>query len=431
MLKRIIGVTMASVGIISGAYALDVLPHDYDYVAANQAMIASAQAKQAMLNDSGSSNTSGGSNTSGAAIARRVGQMMMVGFSGTEISGGSIIVQEIKNDHIGGVILFPYSTTSNPNGNILNPEQLQQLTSQLQAYAKQYNDYPLFISANEEGGYINGLSPTHGFSAPYINDSALTIGNMDNPSIAYAQGKGLGTLLLANGVNMNMAPDADLCLNPNSTVIAEWHRSFGTDPNLVTTMDEQELQGYHDAGVIAMMKHFPGLGSALQNTDLTPFVDVTSVWQKIELQPYQQVIDSPQCPPVIMVSHEINCQLDKGGYPASLSHKMVTGILRHQLGYKGVIITDDMDAAAIYDCFTHEEATYLAVMAGDNIILYGGSLNEGPYQAADEEELNMTTLASDMPEFMSKVNQSYQLIKALKIQMLKEENPSGSDTVQI
>jgi len=349
-------------------------------------------------------------------LSKEIGQMMVVGFAGTTITPDSPIVQEIKYYHIGGVIVFPTNADGSIR-NIASPEQLAQITSELQAYAKEYNDYPLFIAANQEGGYINGLKPKVGFNMP-LNNSELQLGKQPNTDLAYNQAIEFGNLLSQYGVNMNMAPVSDLCLNPQSQVIARWERSFGTDPKKVTSMLEEQLSAYNQTGTIAMLKHFPGLGSAQQNTDSDAFVNVTNVWQKQELYPYEALIKSKQCPPVIMVSHEINTNLDPSGLPASLSYQMVTNLLRKKLGFKGVVMTDDMDAAAIQQCFTNKEAIYLSVTAGDNLIIYGGSLGTNPYNDTTELYSDMMSLAQSDTNFAADINTSYKLITNLKKNML-------------
>jgi len=384
---------------------------------------------------SGTATTPYGIITSGSdtLLSKEVGQMMVVGFAGTTITPDSPIVQEIKYYHIGGVIVFP----TNADGSIRNissPAQLALITSQLQAYAKQYNDYPLFIAANQEGGYINGLKPKTGFTMP-LNNSQLQLGKSSTTDLAYNQAIEFGNLLSQYGVNMNMAPVSDLCLNPNSQVIARWERSFGTNPTKVTALLEAQLSAYNQTGTIAMMKHFPGLGSAQQNTDDDAFVNVTNVYQKQELYPYQAIIKSKYCPPVIMVSHEINTQFDPSGLPASLSYDMVNNLLRKQLGFKGVVMTDDMDAAAIQQCFTNKEAIYLAVTAGDNLIVYGGSLGTDPYNDANEEYSNLMSLAQTDANFAKNVDTSYQLISKLKntmvtLQANAVKNPPKMKTIK-
>ncbi|MFZ9035957.1 MAG: glycoside hydrolase family 3 N-terminal domain-containing protein [Francisellaceae bacterium] len=388
-------------------------------------------------------------NIDNTRLEHAVGQMLMVGMTGTVIDENAPIVQQIKNHHIGGVVLFPYDETKK-TGNIKSPEQLRQLTEQLQYFTWLYNksNYPLLISVNEEGGVINGLRKSAGFDIENNRSTRGLLGlsqqeigqfktiELDGHSytredVAYDQAKAIGDMLWSYGVNMNYAPVAAVDLNENSTVIHKWERSFSQNPQVVSELVEKSLLGYKHADMIAVMKHFPGLGSATQNTDWDPVVDVTDQWQEIELDPYRSAIASKNPPSVIMIGHTINKNLDASGLPASLSEKVITDLLRHKLGFNGVTITDDMHADAIYYLkipkypgsnemvtVTDKKAIYYAVMAGEDILLYGGSLNSVDADtAATEAYNNLLALAKENPAVKEKVLKADERITGLKRQI--------------
>ena len=348
------------------------------------------------------------------SLSYAVGQMMMVGFDGTEINDDSSIVKEIKDFHIGGVIIL---TDYEKNGknyvrNIDNPQQLEKLITSLQAYAKKYNDLPLFIAINQEGGLINELGYAKGL---YLqkNSSQAHLGQLRNSQLIYEQAYGQGKILKTLGFNLNLAPVADLNINPNNPAVGALQRSFGKDASQVSSDLKTTIQAYKTAGVLCTLKHFPGLGSASSNTDYA-VTDVSTTWHPDELQPYENLINAGNDCDFIMVTPLINRQLDPAGLPASLSRDIVTNLLRHKLHYRGLVITDDMDAKAIRQFTTVENAITMAVVAGNNIILYGGTQGYDSVQDATILQHTLYTMAQNNPKIKEKVFQSYQKITALK-----------------
>ncbi len=349
-------------------------------------------------------------------LSHAVGQMMMVGFDGTTINSQSGIVKAIKNYHIGGVILFDHHLQKQHGKwiprNIINPTQLKNLTQQLQYYAKKYHDFPLLIAVNQEGGIITSLKSEKGFHLKK-DFSQQALGKMNNLRSIYDQALDQGRLLKSLGINLNFAPVADLDLNPNNLAVGKLERSFGENPQKVTQDLMTAIKGYRAANVFCTLKHFPGLGSSLFNTD-HHLSDVTSTWKKIELYPYKKLIARRECCEFIMTSHSINRQLDPSGLEASLSYKIVTELLRDKLHFNGIIITDDMDAVAIRKHMPVEQAIRLAVLAGNNIILYGGTQG---YESMKDAQLlydTMMLLATKDDAIRYRVFRSYGRIVRLK-----------------
>ena len=167
------------------------------------------------------------------------------------------------------------------------------------------------------------------------------------------------------GINLNLAPVADVKVNPFSPIIARLERSFSADPALVALHSGAFLDGLHDKGVRGTLKHFPGHGSAVGDTHLG-FVDVTDTWGDGELTPYRTLIGAGKAD-AIMTAHIFNAKLDPE-LPATLSPAIVDGLLRQQLGYDGVVISDDMQMRAISDLFKLDKAFELAILAGVDII---------------------------------------------------------------
>lgn len=353
------------------------------------------------------------------ALDRAIGQMMMVGFDGTAVTANSPVVAAIKNDHIGGVILFDHVHIDGKNipRNIVSPQQLKQLTTTLQNYAKKYHDYPLLIAVNQEGGEINVLKKSKGFDVG-ANDSEQKLGAINNPALIYQQAYQRGILLKKYGINLDLAPVADLNINPSDPAIGALQRSFGKNVTQVINDLATTILAYHKAGILCTLKHFPGIGSAKSNTDFSR-VDVTSTWQPDELLPYATLIRKNQACNIVMVTHVINRKLDRSGLPASLSKLIITGILRDKFHFNGVIITDDMDAKAIRDHYSMQKAIKLAVLAGNDIILYGGTLGHSP--AEDTKNLHQILLqeAKNNKIFRKKVEIAATRIATLKNKIIR------------
>lgn len=347
-------------------------------------------------------------------LSRAVGQMMMVGFNGTSIDENSMIVKEIKKYHIGGVILDNHvqANTKKFITNIDNPLQLKKLTSQLQFYAKKYNDYPLFIAINQEGGLINTLTPAQGFQNKN-EPSQFELGQQNNQKLIFETAYKRALLLKDMGINLNLAPVADLNINPENPAIGKLKRSFGDNVNNVTQSLKNTIDAYKQANILCALKHFPGLGSAKKNTDFDN-VDLTNSWSKKELLPYKRLIESNNACQFIMTTHLINFNLDNQGIPASLSKKVVTDLLIDKLHYKGLIITDDMDAVAIRKNIAPEIAIKKTVLAGNNVLIFGGTQGYDPDQDAKLLYKTLMHLAMTNSEARSNIVKYYKKILAVK-----------------
>ncbi len=347
-------------------------------------------------------------------LSQDVGEMMMVGFRGTHLNRHSSIVYAIKHYHIGGVILFDHVRKKGivVTRNIDSPQQLKQLTKQLQDYAKRYHDYPLFIAVNQEGGMINALLRKKHFKLG-LNYSAQKLGEINNPILIGQQAYQRGLLLKQYGININLAPVAALNINPTSQAIGKWQRSFGNTPQQVTKDLAITIKAYHRAGIFCTLKHFPGLGSSNNNTDYDA-ANVTKTWRKQELIPYNKLMKKHNACDIIMVAHSINQKLNQSNLPSSLSKIIITNLLRNKLHFTGLIMTDDMDAAAIRKHYPSRKAIKLAITAGNDIILYGGTFGYSPKKDARMLFSTMLQLANSNPQVRSKIIHAANKIRKLK-----------------
>jgi beta-N-acetylhexosaminidase len=234
------------------------------------------------------------------------------------------------------------------------------LVADLHALAPQRR---LIVSIDQEGGKVTRLSPAHGYP-PVASQAA--IGTKGDTAVK-AWADGIADTLLSAGIDLNFAPVVDLNVNPSNPAIGALDRSFSANPAVVSRDAEIEVQAHRERGIRTALKHFPGLGSATTNTDFG-VADVTKTWTDKELDPYRDLIGLSLVD-AIMAAHVVNGQIDPHA-PASLSKATVTDLLRGQLGHQGVVVTDDLQAAAITKAFGFEDAIGLAVEAGNDLLLF-------------------------------------------------------------
>jgi len=299
------------------------------------------------------------------SLEHKIGQMLMVGFHGISASSDSQICKDIKHYNVGAVILFDFNPVnkSKPK-NIATKTQLKKLTSELQACS---SDGKLLIAVDQEGGKVQRLKSKYGFYGKFPKASDVI--KMDQSKIKSTYTK-MSAELKSVGINYDLAPVVDLDINMQNHVIHGLGRSFGKDPKVVAKYASTFIDAMHSHGVLTSIKHFPGHGSSVGDTH-KGFVDVTNLWKEVELEPYHLLKDKAD---TVMVAHVFNKKLDDV-YPASLSYKTITKMLRWKLGYHGVVITDDLQMGAISKKYGLKNTLKLAINAGDDILLIGNQLD--------------------------------------------------------
>ncbi len=339
-----------------------------------------------------------------------IGQMLMVGFRGTDLKQGDSFLQAVRDLHLGGVVLFDRDVpTQSPVRNIVSQQQIQKLTAQLQAVA----EVPLLIAIDQEGGQIARLKARHGFSA---TPSQAELGRWDDQERTRSSAREVGKLLASLGINLNFAPVLDLAVNPDNPIIAALERSYGTDPDRVERHARWTIQEFHRAGVLSAVKHFPGHGASKQDSHLG-LPDVTHLWSETELEPFRSLL-SEQLPDLVMMAHLYNAQWDET-YPATLSSAVITGMLRQQLGFEGVVVSDDMKMGAIAQNYSLEESIELAVKAGVDILLFGNNSSTYDPQIAQKAVNILRDLVESGTLSRDRIQQSYQRISDLKEKLNK------------
>jgi len=279
-------------------------------------------------------------------IDEKLGQMVMGGYDNTDE-----IKSIIRENKLGGVILF--------TKNISSVSQTVKDTQALKESNLQ-NKIPLFISVDQEGGRVSRLPSEVG-----TFESALSIGNRDDPTYAFKSGVKIAKTLKKLGFNLDFAPVLDIFSNPKNTVIAD--RAFGITPDRVSKIGNQVLKGLRSETIIPTAKHFPGHGDTKIDSHVgLPVVNKSiAELNNFEFKPFIEAIKNNV--EMMMIAHIKLSKVED--LPSSLSYKVVTGILRQQLGFKGVIITDDMTMSAITQNYTISDAAIKAVDAGCDIVL--------------------------------------------------------------
>ena len=299
-------------------------------------------------------------------LKKQIGRMLLVGFPNEDINPSSQIVKDIQKYDLGGVILFDkfYDDRSRTK-NISSPNQVQRLTRKLQMFTHK----ELFIAIDQEGGKVARLKPKYGFTE---TPSALEVSKLW-PQEAKKIYEKQSYMLKQAGINLNFAPVVDLSVNPNNKVIVGLERSYGSDPKVVSSFAKIMINEQQKRGITSVLKHFPGHGSSLGDSH-KGFVDITKTWSPKELEPYQELIDE-NAVDMIMTAHVFNKAMDQK-YPATLSYRVNSEILRGKMRYNGLIISDDMQMKAISEHYSTKEAVTLAIDAGVDILLFGNQLAE-------------------------------------------------------
>lgn len=255
---------------------------------------------------------------------------------------------------VGGVILF--------SANIENEEQLRTMTSNLHAYSK----YPLFLGIDEEGGRVARIAGSGSIDVPVFPDMQ-EIGNTQDPEEAYRVGETIGRYVKELGFNVDFAPVADVASNPDNQVIGS--RSFGSDAGLVSQMVAREVQGMQEQGVSASLKHFPGHGDTSEDSHAEMAVSKKTAdeLRNMEFLPFKAGIEAGV--DMVMIGHISVPAITGSDIPASLSEQIITGCLREELGYQGIVVTDSMSMGAIVNTYTSADAAVRALQAGCDMLL--------------------------------------------------------------
>lgn len=326
-------------------------------------------------------------------LRRKIGQLFMVGIRGESLAGEERLYFEEYG--FGGFVLF--------KRNCCAAGQLVSLCRNLWEMA---DELPPFIAIDQEGGRV------HRLPLPFTHfPPAALIGETNDSLLAYQTGQAAGIELALAGINLNFAPVLDVNSNPDCPIISD--RAFAADPKAVIALSTRWTQGLRDAGIIPCGKHFPGHGATDKDShfDLPILAKPLELLKTTELPPFADACR--QRIEALMTAHVLYPALD-AEWPATLSKKIVTDLLRRQFGYGGVIFSDDMEMHAISRRYGVEESACQSMLAGVDALLFCHELPK----AITACEFLCAKVAEDTV-LRERVNESYARIANLKRRFLK------------
>ena len=344
-------------------------------------------------------------------LAAKASQLLLVGFRGTTVDGNAELEHLVCRLKVGGVILFQIDWTVGPQvpRNIASPTQVKALTEGLQRFAQRCGNSPLLIAADNEGGQVQRLNSSLGYT-PAMSHAEL--GSQDDLSLTELESRRIARTLSEAGINWNLAPVVDLALNPENSVIVQRGRSFGADPERVTAHARAFVLGHREEQILTSLKHYPGHGSSRDDSH-KGFVDISETARlDLELVPYRQLIREGLVDS-IMTAHVYNNHLD-AQHPATLSRATITKLLREELGFDGVVVSDDLHMGAIVQHYGIEEAAILALQAGVDLLLLSNNGAVYDPEVADRVHAAILRAISEGRLDASRIEASYDRIQKLK-----------------
>lgn len=297
-------------------------------------------------------------------LGKLIGQMLIVGFQGVapDESWPRQVAAQIESGKIGGVLLMGH--------NMLAPDQLAKLNN---AFRRTKAQIAPFIAVDQSGGLAHRLPAEKGFQQ-YA--SATELGMSNDPLNAYNLYQRMAMELFVYGFNVNLGPVVDLELNGENAAATADERRYGSQPKHVAAFAKAFRLAHHNEGLLTVLKHFPGPANA--KTEGTGGVEPDTHWDPVALEPYRQLVAGGNAD-MVMVGHLSHAEFsDEPGMPASLSKKAIQTRLRDEIGFKGVIISDDLEAKAVASRFPLEESVVRAITAGNDLLLIGNQAQPSP-----------------------------------------------------
>lgn len=332
----------------------------------------------------------------------KIGQMIMAGMQGQVVLKNSTVLRAVQQGKVGGILLFERNLSANKT-----QTRLLEMNTLLQNDA----NIPLIISIDQEGGQVNRLKTKYGF--PEM-PSAKSVGDKNDDGYAEQIARTIAQSLIRTGINLNYAPVLDLH-QATCPVLGKRNRCFSDDPSVVAHLAAIYIEQHRNQGVRTVVKHFPGHGSSRSDSHLG-VVDVTKYWSRKELEPYRQLISDGQVE-MVMTAHIVNRQLDPAGLPATLSKAILQNVLRKELGFEGVIISDDMQMHAISSNYGFEESIRLAIEAGVDILLFSNNIGGASNYSIDNIHATIKRLVKEGKITQERIDASYRRIMQFKRNM--------------
>ncbi len=334
-----------------------------------------------------------------AELRQQLGSMLIVGFDGTSPRDPAVVRTGHYLDRglLGGVLIG--------KRNVQSKDQVRRLISYFRR--RSAPTVPL-IAVDQEGGYVQRLGPAAGFTRIPSAEQVAALGAGAARRIYDTMARELHEV----GINLNLGPVLDINIDPNNPVIARFERSYGPDPKTVAQYAAIFAQAHDRWGIATVAKHFPGHGSSRTDSH-DQFVDVTGTWRGEELDPYDdpEVVRSVEG---VMMAHVAHTHLTGGrATPATLSHTAIEELLRRQIGFSGVVMTDDLEMAAIRGRYRVADSAVRAVKAGNDLVIFSNTWRSDPDRPA--VLVDALVGAVDRGELSTRrVEQSVRRIEALR-----------------
>lgn len=347
--------------------------------------------------------------SSDISLEQKIGQMIMVGIRGTHLQADAMEMtrQQITDGDIGGIIFFKH--------NIKNSRQFRIFVKSLK---KMPVDQPLLLAVDEEGGLVRRLKKSQGFDE---FPSAAHIGNKLSLAEAYRIYGRMASQIQTTGLNVNLAPVVDVNINRVSPAIGQLNRSFSKDPGKVFEYGDTFIRAHNDKAVLTTLKHYPGHGSSREDSH-NGITDISSTWRSSEELPFKRLIDSARVD-MIMAGHLMDRQVD-AKYPASISRAHIQLKLRDELGYQGVVITDDLQMGAIITRYDLDEIIVAAINAGCDILQFSDPLDLDTDLPQKIQTVVMKGIALGQID-AQRIHDSYNRIIALKARLPQSQKTTS------
>jgi beta-N-acetylhexosaminidase len=339
-------------------------------------------------------------------LPEKIGQMILVGFPGDtpRHAGFRRVRKQLRSGEIGGVLYL--------GRNLRNRATVRRMNAGLVSVAPAR--LPPLIAIDQEGGKVQRLKRLHGFPQTV---SAKRMARRKSPVEAATAYGVLAEGLSDWGFTLNLGPVVDVDTNPGNPIIGRLERSFSADPHKVTDYGAAFVEAHRQHGVLTALKHFPGHGSSRRDSHRGA-VDVSRTWAEKELEPFRRLIANDRAD-LIMTAHVVNRALRPSGdaMPVSLSKPALTEVLRGELGFDGVIMSDDLQMDAIRRNFSLEDAVLRAVGAGTDILVFANDKRPDPEIPAKVAAILISEARTD-PVLAQKIDAAYGRIKALKSRLI-------------
>ncbi|MBO6796340.1 glycoside hydrolase family 3 N-terminal domain-containing protein [Maricaulis sp.] len=329
-------------------------------------------------------------------LEEMISQMLLLGFigSGPDTTGAQQVAEHLSNRRVGGVLFLRHNVRSREG-------------AEGSAALFREADPAAWMAIDQEGGLVQRLSRDLGYTSIPRASQVVEEYGLEGAEGLYAIG---ARELKAAGFNMNLAPVADVHEDGNA-VIGRHGRAYGTDGEAISAYASRFIDAFNSEDVACVIKHFPGHGRSRGDSH-DGFVDITATWSESELDPFARLIDSGHAK-FVMGGHLTHQELDPTGVPVTFSRPVLTGILRERLGYKGVIMTDDLDMGAIRSHYDQRSAVIQSIQAGNDVIMMSNSA--APNMDLPQQFVSWVMQAIEAGDVLEdEIVQSYQRIMAAK-----------------